>query len=155
VDDVEVELLLQQLHEDVVRRTVAGRRIGVLARRLAHRLDPVLHAARRERRVHAQEEVGGAQQRHRRQVLQRVDAGLGDQLWGEAEGGDGGHHQRVAVGGRVGHRARGQQRAGAGPVLDHERLLERALQVQADGAPEQVGMDPGGSGTTTRTGLLG
>ena len=56
-------------------------------------------------------------------------------------------HQRVAVGRGLGGGAGGDHGAGAGAVLDHERLAETLLELLRDRAREQSVPPPGANGT--------
>ena len=119
----------------------AGRRIGELARlalRQRHELRGVLRGNRRVDHDHGRE---GGRQRDRREVLEDVVG----QLRAVQRGRDGmravvGHHQRVAVGRRLGDQRAAHRAAGARLVLHHDLLADPFRQLLRQDAAERVGV---------------
>src|SRR5262249_1539707 len=132
------ELGLEQFHEDVVRRAVAGGGVAVLAGVFLYLRDPLGHRARGKGRMHAQEEAGRAEAGDRRELGGGGGTRFFNQLRRRAQRRDRRNEKRVAVGLGRSDRLGADQRAGAGLVVDHDRLLERGGQRVADRAAEHV-----------------
>ena len=128
----------EQLAGHVIGR--AGARGGVVevAGLGLQQRQELLQVLGRHRGVHHHQQVGVVDGRHRHEIAHELVGAVRQQRL--VDGVRVRHHQqRVAVGRRLGDLARADQRAGAGPVLDDERLLERFLQVLADDAGVDVG----------------
>ena len=82
--------------------------------------------------------------RDRREVRQRVVRQLREHHRREHGDDDRRQHQHAAVGRRVLHRLGDDPAAGAGPVLDHDRLLQLVLHAVGDQPRGDVGRAAGG-----------
>ena len=115
---------LQELAGEVPVRSHAGRRVADRARLLLRKLDEAGDVGDVERRMRADEREAFDEVRDRREVLDRVvrqlaiDVGQDRVRAGRVE------QQRVAVRRRLRDELRADAAAGAGAVLDDERLAE-------------------------------
>ena len=129
-DDVRAGPLLQRLHDDLRGAVadavgqLAGIGLGVVHQRL-HRLVRLVRRDRDERRE-------AADPRNRGEILDRVVGHVLEQPVDHRMGRVGGEEQRVAVVAGASDRVGGEQAAGAGAVLDDDRLAERILQGLRD-----------------------
>ena len=143
VQHVDAGLDLEQFHREVVGRAVAGRGVTDVAGLRLRERDQLFKRLRREFRIDHHHHRNGAEQRHRREVLDRIEGQLGverrrdrDRAWRQ--------QQRVAVGRGLRHRIGAEIAAGAGLVLHHHRLAEALAEFSADKARERVGGAAGG-----------
>ena len=125
---------------------VAGRRVVDLARmRFRHR-DQLFDRLRREILAHHDDERKFRQHADRREVGDRIVGQMREQARIDRHAGVEPGLQGVAVGRRPGGKLGTRHRAGAGPVVDHERLAELLGQLLADDAGHDVGAAAGGRG---------
>ena len=117
----------------------AGRRIGQLAGIGLGVFDHLADRIGREVRMHHQHGRAVGHLGDRREALDRIVSGVFLQRGHHAERGAGRQQQRVAVGLRAGHGFRPGRAAGAGPVLDHDILVQRRLHHLRDHARREVG----------------
>jgi hypothetical protein len=96
--------------------------------------DHVLDVAGRKRRVRDQDHRHGGDQADGREILARVEAGIGEQRRIDRDRAGVGEHQRVAVGRGAGDRARAHEPAAAAAVVDHDLLAERGRELVGDDA---------------------
>jgi hypothetical protein len=80
---------------------------------------------RRQRRVRDEEQVAVAELGHRSEVPECIERKLGEHVRVDDHRAVEAQQQRVAIGRRLGDLLRADVAARAGPVLDHELLLER------------------------------
>ena len=100
---------------------------------------PAARAATRNARTHRRTgEVEEAQCGHWREVTQRVVGQLPEQR-NRQRVAVAHQQQGVAIGTGLRHPLRGDDAAGAGPVVDHHRLAQRARHGLAHGARREVG----------------
>ena len=98
-------------------------------------------------RVHDDDEVGGIDRRDRREIAHQLVFALRRRHQRFIRRLGVRHHQeRVAVGRRFDDFLRADHAAGAGAVLDHDRLAELLLQHVADQARRHVGGPSGAEG---------
>ena len=98
-------------------------------------------------RVHDDDEVGGIDRRDRREIAHQFVFALRRRHQRFVRRLRVRHHQeRVAVGRRFDDLLRADHAAGAGAVLDHDRLAELLLQHVADQARRHVGRSSGAEG---------
>ena len=129
---------VEEFGEKMRRRPGAGGRECVLRRiGLDHR-DELFRIRRRERRINDQGERRRGDQAHRREILQRLVGRL-LQVRHDRERSARGGEQRVAIGRALHHGVGADRAAGAGLVVDDERLAERVLQLLRDHARRDVG----------------
>ena len=121
-----------------------ARAAGAVAQRLLLReLDEVGNRMNRKRRVHHQHERHVADERRQSQILPRIVRQLLVQGGIHRQRPAGRHHDGVAVGRAPRDLDRRRHRAGAGPVLDHERLAEAIRQLLTDQPAQNVGAAAG------------
>jgi hypothetical protein len=77
------------------------------------------------------------EQHHRRKGLLRIERELGDQA-GIHRVGEGGHHQRVAVGSALGHEVAADDRAGARLVVHDHGLAQRLSHRDAERTGDRI-----------------
>ena len=92
--------------------------------------------------MHHQQQVRIVDRRHRHEVLHQRERLFRDQRFVDRVGVRH-HQQRVAVRRRFRHEVGADDRAGAGAVLDDERLSQRLLQLLAEIARVDVGRAAG------------
>ena len=129
---------LEQLARQMQRGAVAGRGIGHVALVLVAIGDELLHRFRRLRQRHAHQIGLGDQQRHRREIADRIvtQRRIEEPVGGEPRPDDeDGVTVRIGTGDHLG----GDVAAGAGLVLDHHRLAPHLLQPVADQPRGDVG----------------
>src|SRR5689334_19026488 len=121
------------------RRAVARGRVVELARVLLRVCDQLAQARHADARMHRHDERRGAHLGHRHEVAARLEAGAraDDGVDEDARGARDQH--RVAVGRAAGDLLGGDARAGAGLVLDHERLAKRAHERLLQRARDEIG----------------
>ncbi len=90
------------------------------------------------------DQLAGADQPDRREILARVVADVAVERRIDRERAGAAEHQRVAVGRGLRHRARGDRAAGAGAVLDDDVLAERLAHLLGDDARHHVVAAAGG-----------
>ena len=130
---------LEQLAREMDRRAVARRREIELAGIRLRVGDELLHRVHRQRRID-HEHVGNAgDQDDRREILDVVVRHLRVQARVDRVRAHGAHFQRVAVGRGLGDQLRADVAAGAGPVVDDDRLAPCVGELLRDGAGEDVG----------------
>ena len=114
--------------EQVLAAAVARRGVVDLAGLAAGELDQLLHVPGRQRRMHHHDAGLSADQRDRREVVDRLVRQLGVQR--RADGvGLRCQQQRVAVGWRPGHRLGADRGTRTGPVVDHHLLPQPLAQL--------------------------
>ena len=102
---------------------------------------------------HQHRHLGDVGDRDERGLRVERHLGVEERIGGEDAGRR--HQQRVAVGRGLGDRTRAGVAAGAGAVLDHDRLAERFRHLVADRARQHIGDPPAGNGAIIRTGRFG
>src|SRR6267378_3801314 len=153
VQDVDPETLLQELDREVLRRAVARRRVVELA--LARGSLELLQVPdRQRRRIHHQRHITVRYAPDRREVPDRI---VRNRLVQGRRDGEGihRHHQRVAVGWRLGHGRGANVAARAGLVVDDHRLFPALAQLRADGARDDVDAGSRRVGDHQRNGAAG
>jgi len=128
----------EQLGRHVVGRAGAGGGVVELSGLGLGISDEFLEVLRRHRRMDHHHQVGIVDPRHRHEVAHQLKRLVGNERF---VGRMGVRHcqQRVAVGRRLGDRIGADDRAGAGPVLHHEGLLERVREMLGENAGVNVG----------------
>src|SRR5829696_5448450 len=145
VDDVGAAHRFEQLAGHMVGRAGAGGGVVERARprlRVGHEFLQVL---RRHRGMDEEHEVGIVDRRHRHEIAHQLVGLLRDQRLVRGVGVRH-HEQRVPVRRRLRGLVGADDGAGARPVLDHERPLERFAEILAD----EAGVDVGGSAGAER-----
>ena len=137
---VEPGLLQPGLGHEMAVRAGAGRAVAqLLALAGADDLLEFLDGFRLHGRMHHEDDRRPAEQGDVAEILDRVIADIRIDGRRDDMRGDPRHAERVAVGGGAGHLRRAEHAAGAGPVLDHELLLERFRELLGGDPPERVG----------------
>ena len=155
VQEVGAGLAREEFANQVVRRAHAERGIGELPGVGACQRDQLLDRVRLHRGMRDQHEGDGADLGDRLELLQRVvgrlgpDGGEHDQLGARAE------KERVAVGRRASHRCGADGAAGAGAIVDHDRLAQLDRKLLGDEARGGVGATARGEGGNQGDGLGG
>ena len=138
----DVERGFEQLAHEVMEGAGAARTV---AQRLRLReLDEIGDGVDRQRRVDHEHEGHVANERDENEILSRIIGQLLVERRIHRHGPAGRHHDGVAIGRALRDLDRGCHRAGAGAVLDHERLAEAVGELLADQSPEDVGAAAGG-----------
>ncbi len=132
-------LACQQLAGEMVHRAVAARAIGDLARLGARLIDQLRHAGDRRGAVDRQHRREGAHQMDMQEVRQCVVRHVLVEHRPDAVRGRTGHHDDVRVAACLGDDVGAQQAAGAGLVLDHDRLAEPRTEPLGKRARQDVG----------------
>jgi len=131
-------------------RAWPGRSIRELAGFLLGELDEVGHRFHRQVRIDQHQERRIRRQHDRREILRRIVGQALVERDVDRECRAGAEHDRVAVGRRLGDRVRPDHRAGAGPVLDHDRLAETLRQPRRQRARQHIEPAAGGVGNHQR-----
>src|ERR1017187_4969092 len=102
----------------------------------------------RIRRIGAHHQQRGrcARERERDEIARRVEGELAEQRGVDRECADGTERERLAVGRGLGHELGADVAAGAGFVLDHDRLLQLLGQGLSENASGDVGRGAGAEG---------
>ncbi len=106
----------------------------------------LLHRVRRECGMHHQDHVAVRHARDRREVLDRIVAGILRHRGNHRQRAGVAVEQRVAVGLGGGERPRPDRAAGAGAVVDDHALSHRALDLLREEACQHVGLAAGRRG---------
>ena len=134
----------EQHRGKMLRAAGAVRGIGEPARVRARGGDEVLHRAIAACRVDDQHVRLVRDLHHRREVAHRVVRQLIVQARVDAVRADAAQHDGVAVGRRFRSELGADDAVGAGAILHHHRLAERAAELRADLAPDHVVVAAGG-----------
>jgi hypothetical protein len=137
VHHFELELVLEQLHAEVLQRAGARRRVVELARVGASLAQQLLQRRGGERLRHGQRQPAGRHGAERREARDRVEPLRLGQTGRERQRRSG-LKQRVAVGRRVGDGLGAEIPARAGLVVDDDRLARPLGELLADGAGNRV-----------------
>ena len=127
-------------------RQAAGRRAAEVGLGRVRRVpgDQLVHRLRRMVGVDRERELEVGDLRDRREIHQRVVRRLREHHRREHGDDDRRQHQDASIGRRVLHRLGDDPSAGAGPVLDHDRLLQLVLHAVGDQPRGDVGRAAGG-----------
>jgi hypothetical protein len=108
--------------------------------------DQLLHVLGREIHIGGEDQRRNSGERHRDEVLRRIERELA-LVQGHVRGiaGDHGQH-RVAVGCGLRHEVGAEDAVGSGPIVDHDRLAERARHLLRDHAGDDIGDAAAGVG---------
>jgi hypothetical protein len=137
VDHVDPEVLLEQLHREMVRGAAARRRIVELPRLSLGERDELLDRSRRQRRMDDQREAADRGGSDRRESIDRVirNARLQRDVGNVRARG---HQQRVAVGGCLGHGLGADVAARAGAIVYDHGNVEFLGELLAEHARQDV-----------------
>jgi hypothetical protein len=100
--------------------------------------DHVLDVAGRKRRVRDQDHRHGGDQADGREILARVEAGIGEQRRIDGDRTGMREHQRIAVRCGAGDRARAHESAAAAAIVDHHLFAEGGRELVGDDARHRV-----------------
>ena len=141
--DVDAEAGLERLGGEVMDAADAGGAVVQLARLLLRERHQLLQRVRGHRGMRDQVERRGADQAHRREILERLVGQLGEEMRVDRDLADVGDQQRVAVGRRLHDLGHAIDAARAAHVLHHDRLAQRIGELAADQARHRVGKSAG------------
>ena len=133
----------EKLAREVMRAADADRRVIQRPRSCLRILNQLGYGAHRDPCVHHQHQRQRSDHAHRIEIQRRVERRLRRRVRADGER-DVAHEQRVAVGGTLDERVGGDIPRGARPVLHHDRLAERFLQLHAQHARDDVRRAAGG-----------
>jgi hypothetical protein len=138
VQDLHFGALAEELADQVVRRSHAGRGVGELVRIGLGVGDEIARALDRHLRIHHHHVGHDRHHADRREILVEVVgelrvSRLRDRVM------DRSHEKRVAVGRRLRGFRRAERAARAAAVLDHDLLAPFFRQLRADHARQQIG----------------
>ena len=136
-------LMEEHFHQQMVRRRGARSSVAHLAVFAFHQSDQVRQRRRADVRIGDESKLSRTDEADRREVLHSVIGELPVDRWTNGERGHRSQKQRVAVRRRFRDGARGDQRAGADPVVDDDRALELVLQLGRQQPHQDVGAAAG------------
>jgi hypothetical protein len=142
VQQVDSRLQLERLAGDVLDAAHPGGGEAQLARVRLGVSDQLGHILELVLRVMAEHLRRDADQRDRREVVDRIEAPLGDQQRADAVRVDVRELQRVAIGRRLRDQVGADGAGGAGLVLDDDRLSEALGQLGGHEARHRIGSAP-------------
>ncbi len=138
VQQVDLRALLQHLHHEVMLAAVAYRAISEGRIGAPGVFDEFGQRLYGERRIYGQHHLRVHQARHRREILQRVDAEIAVEMRADDDLRIGTEQQREPVRRLGGHLDR-KVAVRPGLVLHHDRLAEQLAQPRRDDACHRIG----------------
>ena len=142
VQHLHARLAIEKLGRHVTRAAGARRCVGNLVRPRLGERDQLLDGAHRQRRVDDEHLRHQARERDRREILERIVAGVGNERRHDRER-VGDREQRVAVGRRFRDELRADEAARARPIVDDHLLTEPFAEPRRERADDEVDVAAG------------